>query len=91
MLPSSMTLEQLGLPLQKAPEDTTVEVVPFRPGAGSFIDPDSIPRMDELDDPFRADPGHPANGGFSDLYDRLVLLPGQTRAAQMWGRGMAPR
>jgi hypothetical protein len=73
--------------LSQAPEGTTVEVISFNPAAGPFTDPDLIPRTAEaLTGQLRADPGHPANGGFPDLYDRLVLVHGETRAAQLWDR-----
>ena len=71
--------------LYQAPEGTAIEVVSFDPESGTFIDPDSIPRtVEDLTGPLRADPGHPANGGFPDLYDRLVLVHGETRAGEMW-------
>lgn len=75
----------LNIRLHQAPEGTDVQVTTFNPEAGPHIDPGSIPRtIEELAGPYRDDPGHPANGGFPDLYDRLVLVHGETRAAQMW-------
>jgi hypothetical protein len=70
---------------QTAPEGTIIEVTSYNPGAGPHIDPASIPRtVEDLIEPMRADPGHPENGGFPDLYDRLVLAVGETRAGELW-------
>jgi hypothetical protein len=71
--------------LYQAPVGTTIEVVSFDPESGTFIDPNSIPRtVEDLIAPLRADPGHPANGGFPDLFHRLVLVHGETRAGEIW-------
>jgi hypothetical protein len=69
--------------LSQAPE-ATIDVIPYDPD-DSYADPGAIPRtVDELVDQLRADPGHPANGGFPDLYDRLALVHGEARAVEMW-------
>jgi hypothetical protein len=69
-----------------APEGTTVGVEKFDPEIdGCYIDPDSIPRgIDDLMPAFRDQP--PGNGGanFPDLYARLVMVHGYTRASEMW-------
>jgi hypothetical protein len=71
--------------LHQAPAGTVIEVIPHDPAAGPYIGPDSIPRtVEDLAGQMRADPGHPDNGGFPDLLDRLMLVHGEPRANAMW-------
>lgn len=71
--------------LHQAPAGTAIDLVPYNPAAGPYINPDSIPRtVEDLIGPLRADPGHPDNGGFPDLLDQLVLVHGPARANAMW-------
>ena len=72
--------------LHQAPAGTVIEVIPYDPAAGPHIGPDSIPRtVEDLVAQLRADPGHPDNGGFPDLLDRLMLVHGDyDRVNAMW-------